>query len=372
MALDHVRDFWGMTAFQPEDMSQTTPALFFTRWITHFCAPVFVFLAGTSAFLYGRKVSRARLSKFLWVRGVWLIFIEIVVINTSWTFSLHPTVGFVFVQVIWAIGWSMIVLAGLVRMKKGMILIFGLVVVGGHNLLDSIQPEYWGQWAWLWKVLHVGFSWVPFNAENSFGLLVAYPLIPWIGVMALGYVFGNVLLLDRQDRTKALAWIGFSLVTLFLVLRTSNFYGDSSLWQVQERGPLYTFLSFFNTTKYPPSLQFLTMTLGPAILSLIVLDNWSGRAAGFFRVFGRVPFFFYVVHFPLLNATSQLYHYFRYGEFLNFFLTRPNNWPEGYEYNLWLVYAVWILLVIGLYFLCSWYNQYKTSHGRVYWWLKYI
>lgn len=366
MALDHVRDMWSITPFIPEDLSQSNTAWFFTRWITHFCAPVFVFLAGTAAFLYGQKVDdRGQLSKFLLTRGLWLIVVELLVVNMSWTFQWPWVAGYVFVQVLWVIGWSMIVLAGLIWLPWRAILAFGLVLIAGHNLLDGLTPESFGPLAGLWQFLHVSFSFVP-----SVSVFVVYPLIPWIGVMAVGYVFGRVMLLSPEERRRWLLWLGLGGTALFLLLRLLNVYGDPAPWVVQEKGAWYTFLSVLNTTKYPPSLLFLLMTLGPAFLLMIPLENARGPLARFFRVFGRVPFFFYIFHFSFLTLTALLWHLVRYGEPVIFFNLQTEQWPADYVPNLGLTYLVWVLTIVVFYFLCRWYGRFKFS--KKWWWLKYL
>ena len=372
MAIDHIRDYWALTPFAPADLSQSNAAWFFTRWITHFCAPVFVFLAGTSAFLYGNKINdKGRLSRFLFTRGLWLIFIEVVVINFAWTFSMPSTTGFVFLQVIWVIAISMVLMSALIYLKDKIIFIIGLLLVVGHNLLDNITPESLGTMAGLWNLLHVqGF--IPLAGDGSFGIFVIYPIIPWVGVMALGYVFGTVMIRPSEERRKRLLTLGLALVGLFVALRLLNVYGDPSPWETQERGAFFTFMDFLNTAKYPPSLLYLLMTLGPGILVLLVLDKWTGKTAEALKVFGAVPFFFYIIHFFIINAASQLYNYFVYGDFINlvgsFF--SGSGFPEGYVPKVWMVYIVWALLMPLMYFLCKWYGQYKAEHD--YWWLKYL
>ena len=367
MALDHIRDFFGQAPFQPEDLSQTWPALFFTRWITHLCAPLFVFLAGVSAWLYGNKVQDVnKLSRFLLTRGFWFIILEFAVVNLSLMFAWPWDKGFVFVQVLWAIGVSMVVLSGLVYLPVRWIAGIGIVMVLGHNLLDGVPPEAWGGFGWLWKVLHVGGSWIPFNESQSFGLVVAYPMIPWIGVMALGYVFGPVMRWEAPRRQRLLAKLGIGLILFFIALRATNWYGDLRDWAPQERGIVYSLLSFLNATKYPPSLLYLCMTVGPGLLLLLLFERWKGPVTSFLRVFGQVPFFFYLIHFSMIHVLSKLY----YGWDVDFFFGSQEKWPPGYTPNLGLVYTVWFLFIGAMYFVCRWYGRYKFSHDH--WWLKYI
>lgn len=370
MAIDHIRDMFAMTPQMPEDMQPLHAGWFFMRWITHFCAPVFVFLAGTAAFLYGAKIKDKRaLSRFLLSRGIWLIIIELLIVNQSWSLTLPHLAGFMFVQVIWTIGWAMIILAGLIWLPQWVILIFSIVMIAGHNFLDGIQTETFGQFDWLWKVLHVGKSWIPLNENQTFGIVVLYPFIPWIAVMSIGYIFGNIMKWEQKRRFRFLLQWGIGLTVLFIALRATNWYGDPRPWSVQDNF-LGTVMSFLNTEKYPPSLLFLLMTLGPALLLLIPFEKMQGRLANILITFGRVPFFFYILHFPILNIAAVAWHYLRYGQYLNFFLANPNSFPADYTPQLWMVFFIWLLFLIPMYFICKWYWRYKSTHD--YWWLKYL
>lgn len=353
MGLDHVRDFFGPSAVRPEDLSQASAALFLTRWVTHFCAPVFVFLAGLGAALYqDRGRSRAETARFLVTRGLFLIVLELALVNTSW---LSYWNGFMFVQVIWAIGWSMVVLAGLLFVPRPAILAFSLLTIFGHNLLDGVDPATFGAYGPLWAVLHV-FKWIPLG--DSFGVMVIYPLIPWLGVMPLGYLFGRLYRLPRAGRRRQLVAWGVFLIALFVVLRAVNGYGDPSPWQVSDRGAAFTVLSFLNTTKYPASLDFILMTLGPALLVLPFLEGLRGRVARVFVTFGRVPLFFYVVHIPFIHFCAMAFSKLRYGTigpdggWVGWYLQGPQAAPAAYEQNLWLVWAVWIGITAVLYWPC--------------------
>ena len=240
----------------------------------------------------------------------------------------------------------------------------------GHNLLDGISPEVWGSFGWLWKILHVGGSFILLHENPPFGFVVAYPLIPWIGVMALGYVFGPVMRWEATRRQRLLWQLGVGLIVFFIVLRTGNWYGDLSPWASQERGTVYSLLSFLNATKYPPSLLYLCMTLGPGFLLLLLFERTKGPIQAFFQVFGQVPFFFYLTHFVLVHGLSRLYFYVVHGWQVDFFSIPPDKWPAGYSSNLVVVYLAWALFVAAMYFPCKWYGKYKFSHD--YWWLKYI
>ena len=272
MAIDHVRDMWSVEAFQPEDLSQTSPEYFFTRWITHFCAPVFVFLAGTSSFLYQQKINNTKaLSRFLLIRGLWLIFIEIVVVNFSWALGFFWNEWGFFLQVIWAIGVAMIALAGLVWLSDKVILLIALLMVFGHNTLNFIVPADLGSFSWVWKMLHeTGYQ--ALGTSGNWGVYFAYPMIPWVGVMAAGYVFGNIMTLTPEKRTQWLYRLGFGAIVLFVILRLLNLYGDTADWETQ-KNLMFTIMSFLNTQKYPPSLLYLLMTLGPAFLLLVFFEQ---------------------------------------------------------------------------------------------------
>ena len=364
MALDHVRDFWGPTPGLPEDLESPSLELFLTRWITHFCAPVFVFLSGTSAWLYAQNTNADRfaLSRFLATRGIWLIIVELTVINFSWTLY---SAGFVFVQVLWAIGWSMIFLALLVHLPVRIIAAIGLVMIFGHNLFDGINPETLGAFGPFWAFLHVSYGW---PIEGWFYFWIAYPVVPWIGVMATGYAFGSLLASPGIDWKKIATRTGIAAVVLFLVLRLLHSYGDPNAWQVQP-GFAQTLIGFLNVEKYPPSLQFLLMTLGPALIAMPFLERWRGRLAEGIAVFGRVPFFFYVIHMPVIHLGAIIWSQFMFGK-IEWQFGGPDAYPPGYEQNLWLVWGVWVAVVLLLYPACKWYAALKRR--RKDWWLSYL
>ncbi len=368
MALDHVRDFFTRSAhlFDPADLAQTTAPLFFTRWVTHFCAPTFVFLAGASAFLYGSRPGRSRqeLARFLLSRGLWLVFIELTVVRLAWQFNFDY--GFFALQVIWAIGWSMVALAALVFLPVRLVGVFGLLMIATHNLLDGFGAAPLrtapGQFAhatlgdWIWSILHV---------QNP---PVMYPLVPWIGVMAAGYAFAPMLRHDPARRRRELLWLGAALVAGFVLLRAVNGYGDPQPWSVQPDG-LFTVLSFLNTTKYPPSLLFLLMTLGPALISLALFERVRGRLAGFFVVYGRVPFLFYIAHLYLIHALVLVVAGAR-GDDLRGYLTVWRFLPDSWGYGLVVTYLIWALVVISLYPLCRWFAGVKARRQEA--WLSYL
>jgi uncharacterized membrane protein len=366
MALDHVRDFFTELRFDPTDLSQTTVPLFFTRWITHFCAPTFVFLAGTGAFLQGaRGKSRSELAGFLVTRGLWLVVLELTVVRLGWAFDLNYA-SLLWVQVIWVIGVSMVVLAGLVYLPLPVIAAFGLVMITTHNLFDGITPESLGGWGPLWTLLHVQR---PITLPGGSALFVAYPLIPWIGVMAAGYAFGSLLLRPTEERRRLLLRLGLALTAAFIVLRALDIYGDPRPWTPQPTGVL-TLLSFLNTTKYPPSLAFLLMTLGPAIASLTWFERLSGPAARFLIVFGRVPLFYYVLHIFVIHAAALALGVmagFPPAAFLRPIFFNP---VPGWGYGLPAIYAIWAAIVLALYPVCRWYAGLKARRHDA--WLSYL
>lgn len=365
MVLDHTRDFLGGSALNPRDVHE--PALFLTRWITHFCAPVFVFLSGMAAFLYGnRGRTRAELGFYLVTRGAFLVAMEVTVVRLGWTFNL--TYDFLLFQVIWAIGAAMIVLSILVHLPRAAVATVGLALVFGHNLLDGVRAASFGDAGWLWTFLHAPGMLHPMDGVTVFAL---YPLIPWIGVMALGYALAPVLLLDEQDRRRILAATGITATLGFVLLRASNVYGDPSPWSHQD-GVVPTLLSFINCEKYPPSLLYLCMTIGPG---LIVLAAFGGEAQSWWSrklvTIGRVPFLFYVAHIFVLHALAVVVAHAIGIDTGWLFTGLPLiSKPEGYGFQLPAIYAAWILVVLALYPLCRWFASVKQR--RKDWWLSYL
>jgi uncharacterized membrane protein len=367
MALDHVRDYFHADAllYDPTDLTRTTPALFFTRWITHLCAPAFVVLAGMGGYLYGaRGRSRADVSRFLLTRGLWLVVVELTLVRFALFFNFDYSM--IFLQVIWAIGWSMVVLAGLVFVPPRLVLAFAALMIAGHNLLDGIGPAPFlsmdkgpaslSTGDWIWSVLHVA------NPP------VIYPLIPWIGVMALGYALGPITRLEPARRRSIFLRLGLALTAAFVVLRAVNGYGDPVPWATQ-RSPVYTVLSFLNTAKYPPSLLYLLMTLGPTFVLLSVLDKAPGPIARFFTVYGRVPFFYYILHFYLIHLLA-LGAAALTGFDVRDFLTLGLFFPKGYGFSLGATYLVWIGVVLALYLPCRWFAAVKARRSEG--WLSYL
>ena len=372
MALDHTRDYFHFGSFfiDPTDLNTTTPILFFTRFITHFCAPEFVFLAGTSAFLYGSKKTKPELFKFLFTRGIWLILLELIVNNFIWTFDV--SYSFPVLQVIWAIGFSMVCLSFLIYLPKKIIIIIGIILVAGHNLLDGIVMEGMSFKSIVWYLLHQQKFLV--LGPNDM-ILFQYPIIPWVGLMALGYCFGILYSkgFDSSLRKKWLLRLGFGSIALFFVLRGINEYGDLVPWTTQRNG-VYTMLSFFNTTKYPPSLIFLLMTIGPSLLFLYLIENVKNKVTDFFVVFGRVPLFFYFLHVLVIHIAAIIGILIFGGNWQDMILTADvfmNAKLINYGYPLYAVYLIWIGLIIFLYPFSKKYMIYKLSHKEK-WWLSYL
>ena len=373
MALDHTRDFLTNVPFPPELIPNTNAALFFTRFITHFCAPVFAFLAGTGAFLAtSRGKSVHQVSRFFFTRGLWLIFLELTIIDFSWTFTPWAAGA-----VIWILGWSMVCMALIVRLPVRWIAVFGVGMIASHNLLDRVNLASFGKLAWLWTLLHQPGS---IQITPHFTFVVLYVLIPWVGVMAAGFAFGAILL--RPDRRKWVLTLGFSMTALFLLLRGFNLYGNSTSgvpysvgpWHVQPTLSL-TVISFLNVEKYPPALDYLLMTLGPALILLGLIDGVKAeRGVGrILLVYGRVPMLFYVLHLYLIHtlaiSAALAFH-------------QPASWlwhgaifllptPAGYGHGLPFIYAMWILAVAILYLPCRWFMEFKARH-RDWNWLSYL
>jgi len=352
MALDHCRDFLTHLNYDPTDLSKASSILFLTRFVTHYCAATFVFLAGTSAYLsISRGKTKNEAAKFLLSRGLWLVFLELTIIRFGWIMDLDY--HFIFLQVIWAIGISMIVLAALIYLPLSAIAAVGFILIFGHDLFDNISTATFSLASKdIWDILHVG-GMVSFGNIN---VLFFYPLIPWIGVMALGYCFGTLFKMDDPKRRKLLVTFGIGAIALFIAIRSFNFYGDPSNWTNQ-----YSWyrdvLSFIDVSKYPPSLDYLLITLGPVMLILAALENVHNRITSIFLVYGRVPLFYYILHLYLARLLC----------FLTFVVMGKKH---GYSFPLDTVYIIWLLVVFILYFPCRWFMKYKQTHKQ--WWLSYL
>lgn len=372
MALDHTRDYFNADAFlyDPLDLQKTTVLLFFTRWITHFCAPIFILLAGTSAFISGQRKTKKELSVFLVKRGLWLIFLELTIVNFSWFFNIHFT--FILLAVIWTLGVCMICLAGLIFLPKKIILCIGIILVATHNLLDSTHFPENNFMGFLWGFLH---DQKMFPAGH-YNILMAYPILPWIGVMALGYCLGELFSssYDPVKRRKLLLTIGFSSLILFVILRSINVYGNLKPWAGQPSA-IFSFLSFINVTKYPPSLDYILLTDGTALIFLALTENISNRLSRFISVYGRVPMFYYLLHIYLIHIVALMaavltgFQWTDMTSFNSWISNSPN--LKGYGFSLGVVYLIWISIVLFLYPICKWYDGYKSSH-RNKWWLSYL
>jgi uncharacterized membrane protein len=357
MALDHTRMFLGTSV----DLHTAPPALYFTRWVTHFCAPVFVFLAGTSAWLHGRRKTTGALSVHLLKRGLWLMLLEVTVVRFAWIASIGVDV--LVLQVIWVIGLSMVVLGTLVWLPRPALLGLAVVVIGGHNLLDGVHGDAFGPLRWLWLVLHEEGRLEPFAGA---AWLVVYPLIPWVAVMAAGFAIGSWALLPRDERRRRFLATGLALVAGFVVLRATNLYGDPHPW-VGGDGPVRTLLSFLDCEKYPPSLLYLAMTLGPALCLLAWMDRPLGPVATAVATYGRVPLFYYVAHLFLIHALAIVLAWPSLGAeaLLHGYIT-----VGGLAYPLPAVYACWIAVVLALYPSCRWFADVKRRSDAA--WLSYL
>lgn len=358
MALDHTRFFFSSFKYDPTNLQYAGAPIFLTRWITNFCAPVFVLLSGTSAFLSLTKAGSKKEASFkLFTRGFWLIILEVSFVRLGWTFDLKY--NDTYLQVIWAIGFSMVALSVLIFLPRIVILTVGLLMIFGHNAMDGFHPVANTFLGTLWLFLHA-----PGNIAIGSGrsLTVLYPVIPWIGVMALGYCIGPVFKENEKRQQNAFLLTGFSALALFIVLRFINHYGDASLWQTQVT-PLRTVLSFINCTKYPPSLLFLLMTLGPAFLLLPLIKNLDGKAANILLVYGKVPLFFYLVHIYVIHALAIIASHFIHNDITAGHFSHPG-------FSLPAVYAFWLAVIIILYLPCRWFMRIKMTHKK--WWLSYL
>lgn len=376
MALDHVRDFFhrGAMTFSPTDLSKTTPLLFLTRWITHFCLPLFMFTAGAGAFLWWKRRNRTagELARFLWTRGIWFVFLELTIMRLAYDFNFSAS-NLILLLILWIFGVCMLAMAALVHLPLRWLAVFGLVVAAGHNLLDRFRAADFGSGAWAWMLLHQP----GFLKLGSLTALVTYTVLPWIGVMALGFCFGEILLRPPEDRRRLMRRIGSTLIAAFFIIRLINRYGDPAPWSTQT-SPVFTALSFLNCTKYPASLDFLLMTIGPALILLAWLDRHRLSISNPLTVFGRVPFFYFVLHFYLIHLLAVLAAFLRYGARASTFVFHPlpsmggpaQLFPAPFGYDLWVVYLVWILVVVALYPACRWYASLKSRRRD--WWLGYL
>ena len=370
MTLDHWRDYFHYQGHSPTNMATTTVLLFFTRWVTHFCAPVFVFLSGVSAYLAGRKRTKSELSIFLLKRGLWLILMDLIVITFLFTFN--PFYNVLILEVLAAIGGSMVILSLLVRAPLKVIAIVGCIIFFGHDILDLMPLPQSGTASVLLKIFFTALATIFPIGKNHF-VWELYAIIPWTGAMLLGYVFGSLFQkdFDVRRRRKLLLVAGFSLVALFVILRLVNKYGDPSHWEIQ-RNFAHTLLSFLNTSKYPPSLLYLCMTLGPSLILLSLVELVQNRLTAFCVVYGSVPLFYFIVHFSLLRLI-EVTLIFAAGFNLDKAKSPGSPFvlqPAGFGYPLWACYLIWLSVIAALYFPCKWFGNYKRSHQQ--WLLSYL
>ena len=369
MALDHTRDFFNASAmaFQPEDLTRTTYALFFTRWITHFCAPVFMFTAGIGACLrLARGGTRAELSRFLWTRGLWLLLLEVTAVRFTMFFNVRYDLSFLLV--FWSIGMSMIVLAGLIYLPVRLVLAVSVAMIGLHNFADRLTPEQLHIAPWLFNILHR-----PGLVLASPTVIVGYPLIPWIGIIGVGFCFGRLYRLPSETRQRVMIQLGLAMTIAFIALRWSSVYGDPSPWMSQPREG-FTLLSFLRVTKNPPSLLFVLMTLGPAITVLGLIDRIQPKVTHPFVVFGRTPLFYFLAHFALIHTLAIAMAIIRYGVHPWVWTPPPtlggSGYPDGYGWSLPFTYLMWAVVVGAMYPMCRWLASYKSTQRR--WWLSYL
>jgi uncharacterized membrane protein len=383
MVLDHTRDFvhaGGLTS-DPTNLANTTPMLFMTRWVTHYCAPIFVFLAGVGAYLqHSRGMTRRDLSRFLLTRGLWLIVLEATVIRITTWFNVDYSY-LMTLQVIWTLGVSMIVLAALIYLPLRVIAVFGLAMIVLHNAFDGIRVMSWqgpgspapSVVAKLWILMHQPAEFFPVLGDGSPVVFVVYPLVPWIGVIAAGYVFGSIYTLDPARRRTLLLQLGLGLIATFVVIRATNLYGDPRPWSMQP-SVLFTMFSFVNTTKYPVSLLYLLMTIGPALLALAWFESRTpSRAEQIVTRVGRVPLFFYLWQWVLAHGLAIAVSAVAGKELGWYFMTPPAIFaavPPTAGFDLPIVYLCWATVLAVLIPLSLWFARVKERNPA--WWLKYL
>jgi uncharacterized membrane protein len=375
MAIDHIRDYVARSAqqFLPTDLARTTPAIFLTRWITHFCAPVFMLTAGVGAYFWMTRGhhSKTELSRLLITRGIWLIVLEVTILRLIFFSQMSFTANPVILVILWAIGISMIALAGLIYLPMRVMATVSIAIIALHNLLDHVSAQRFGRAAWIWDILHQQNVF----AFHGINFVTAYPVLPWIGVMAGGYCLGTVFEWDAHRRRSFLVRMGLALAAAFVVVRAINVYGDPLRWS-QQAAPVFTVLSFLNVTKYPPSLDFLLMTLGPAIVVMAWMEDFHFHFTNPLIVFGRVPFFYYGAHLLLAHLIAIGMNFVRYGAEPFLLIAPPSMggpsklFPVGYGFPLWTVYAVWVVVLLLLYPACVWFARLKQRRHD--WWLTYL
>ena len=375
MAIDHIRDFVhrGAMQFNPTDLTRTTAAIFITRWLTHFCAPVFFLTAGIGGYLWmsrGRR-SKSELSRFLVTRGLWLIFVELTILRVVMFSQVSYRGSVVILLILWAIGVSMIALAALCHLPTGVVAIVSILILALHNTLDRIPVVAFGRFAALWDILHRQ----DLFRVGDINFVTAYPVLPWIAVLSIGYCIGPVFSWDSEPRRRFFFRLGIAVTVFFLIVRALNVYGDPTPWS-QQSTLLFTALSFINVTKYPPSLLFLCMTLGPALIALSRLEGFTFSETNPLIVFGRVPFFYYAAHLALAHLSIVAINFIHYGRTPFLWIAPPsmgtprNVFPPNYGYPLWAVYADWLVILVVLYPVCLWFSRVKRRRRD--WWLSYL
>ncbi|HUP89600.1 MAG TPA: heparan-alpha-glucosaminide N-acetyltransferase domain-containing protein, partial [Longimicrobiales bacterium] len=363
MALDHVRDYVTNLRIRPEDLSQASAFLFATRWVTHFCAPTFFLLTGVGIGIsYNRGKTPRELSRYLVTRGLWLLVLELIITPIGWQFGFKLIPAFALV--LWALGWAMIFMAVMVHLPRVVSAVVALALIAGHNLFDKVAPESLGSFGWLLNVLHVPGFVIPGK------LFVGYPLIPWIGVTALGFAIAVTYKWEDLRRRQFLLRVGAAVVVLFIVVRGLNGYGNPQPWTAQKTSAL-TVASFLNVNKYPPSLDFLLMTLGPALLFLALAEKVRNRFTDWLSVYGRVPLFFYVTHIFVAHVAAMIVGLIQTGQLHPVpIIHNPDVIPQTYGVSLPGVYLVWILVVLALYYPCRRFARLKETRSD--WWLSYL
>ncbi len=362
MTLEHVRVWFGGARFDPADLSGVMAGPFLTRGVTSGCAPVFALLAGAGAYLaLARGTPVREQARFLAIRGALLVLLELTVVRFLYTFGLATGQPLV-LQAIWALGVSMIALAGLIALPGPLVGAVGLALVAGHHLLDGVAPGALGGWSWLFRILLVQG---PVALPGGLQVVVLYPVLPWIGVLALGYALSPVLTAPEASRRRTLVRLGGALTAGFLLLRAGNGYGDPARWTVYPDAGR-TALSFLDTTMNPPSLVFLLMTLGPALAVLGLAERWRGPVGEVLGVLGRVPLFYYLLHLGLIHALALVI-----GTLAGFepsaLLTAWPFLPRGWGYPLPVVFAVWVGAVLALYPACRWFAGVKATRPERWW-----
>lgn len=374
MALDHVRDFFHAEAavFSPTDLTRSTAILFFTRWITHFCLPVFMFAAGVGAGLFGQRAGTSRLSRFLLTRGLWFIALELTVMQFAYNFNFSYRF-LILLLILWIFGICMAAMAALVYLPPRFLAALSIAIIVLHNCLDGIQAARFGSLAWAWNLLHQpGVIQVAGKP-----VLVTYTFLPWVGVMAAGFCFAQIFRFEPQVRRRILLRTGLALTLAFIVIRAVNHYADPVPW-THQKSAIFTLLSFLNCTKYPGSLDFILMTIGPALLVLAWFDRLTFKDTNPLIVFGRVPMFYFVLHFYLIHVLVAFFAWLRYGNSTAHFIFNPvpsmggpaKLFPQEFGYSLWTVYGIWLFVVVLLYPLCRWFAKVKATRRD--WWLSYL